>query len=50
MLISLVYFEEKSVQDAADLLGWSISNVKVRSHRARKKLRILIEDLLKEAE
>ena len=43
MVITLVYLEEHTVQEAADLLGWSVANVKVRAHRARKKLYALIE-------
>jgi RNA polymerase sigma-70 factor (ECF subfamily) len=43
MVIELVYLEELSVKEAADLLGWSVANVKVRSFRSRKKL----ENLLK---
>ncbi len=33
-----------SVAEIADKLGWSIVNVKVRAHRARKKLRRLLEE------
>lgn len=39
MVLSMVYLEGLSVREAADLLGWSIVNVKIRSHRARKELR-----------
>lgn len=38
MVIDLVYLEELPVKEAARLLGWSVSNVKIRSFRARKKL------------
>lgn len=38
IVLELVYLEERSVREAAQLLGWSIANVKVRSYRARKKL------------
>lgn len=45
MVLELVYFEEYSHKEAAKLLGWSVANIKVRLHRARKKLtRILLED------
>ena len=33
-----------SVAEIADKLGWSKVNVKVRAHRARKKLRRLLEE------
>jgi len=32
-----------SVAEIADKLGWTRVNVKVRAHRARKKLRSLLE-------
>jgi RNA polymerase sigma-70 factor, ECF subfamily len=38
MVLELVYLEGLSVQEAAELLGWSKANVKVRSFRARMKL------------
>ncbi len=38
MVIELVYLQELSGKEAAELLGWSVANVKVRSFRARKKL------------
>ncbi len=39
LVLTLVYLEGRSVREAADLLGWSMVNVKVRCHRARQKLR-----------
>ena len=42
MVIELVYLEGFSVKEASRLLGWSVSNVKVRSFRSRKKLRKLL--------
>jgi RNA polymerase sigma-70 factor (ECF subfamily) len=42
MVLELVSLEGNSVKEAADLLGWSIANVKVRSFRSRKKLRKLL--------
>ena len=42
MVLELVYLEGLSGREAADLLGWSVANVKVRSLRARKKLRDLL--------
>jgi RNA polymerase sigma-70 factor (ECF subfamily) len=40
--LELVYLEGYSQKEAAELLGWSIANVKVRSFRARKKLHKLL--------
>jgi len=46
MAVTLVHLEERSVATAADLLGWSVANVKVRLFRARHKLRTLIHSQL----
>jgi len=46
MVLELVYFEEFSVKEAAKLLGWSAANVKVRSFRARKKLKNTLERMI----
>ena len=42
MVLELVYLEGCSVKEAAELLGWSKANVKVRSFRARMKLEKLL--------
>lgn len=44
MVLTLVYLDGRSVREAADLLGWSIVNVKVRCHRARQALRTLFQE------
>jgi len=46
MVLELVYLEGLSGREAADLLGWSVANVKVRSLRARRKLRNLVTGLV----
>lgn len=46
MVIELVHLEERSVKEAARLLGWSVANVKVRAFRARQKMHRLIEKRL----
>ncbi len=43
MVTTLTALEEKSVAEAAELLGWSKVNVKVRALRARRKLRGILE-------
>ncbi len=43
MVVTLTALEEKSVAEAAELLGWTSVNVKVRAHRARKRLKKIIE-------
>ena len=45
MVLELVYLEGYSIKEAANLLGWSSVNVKVRSFRARNKLHKLIKDM-----
>lgn len=45
MVITLSYLEDRSLSETATLLGWSLANVKVRSFRAKKKLRKVIEQL-----
>lgn len=43
LILTLVYLEELSMAEAADRAGWSETMAKVQAHRARKKLRKLIE-------
>jgi RNA polymerase sigma-70 factor (ECF subfamily) len=43
LVITLLELEERSVQETAELTGWSQSNVKVRAFRARAALRKLME-------
>jgi RNA polymerase sigma-70 factor, ECF subfamily len=46
MVVTLVHLEGYSVREAAERLGWSRINVKVRAHRARRQLRKVLENLL----
>jgi RNA polymerase sigma-70 factor (ECF subfamily) len=48
MVVTLVHLEGHSVREAAELLGWSVVNVKVRAHRARQQLRKILETLLRD--
>lgn len=43
-LLLMLHGEEWSVAEIADKLGWSKANVKVRAHRARARLRKLLEE------
>ena len=43
LVLTLLYLEELSVAEAAQRAGWSKAMVKVQAHRARKKLRALLE-------
>lgn len=46
MVIELIYLEGMSGKEVADLLGWSIANVKIRSFRSKNKLRRLLEKVV----
>ncbi|HKC94150.1 MAG TPA: RNA polymerase sigma factor, partial [Nitrospira sp.] len=41
-VLTLVHLDGHSVREAAQLLGWSVVNVKVRAHRARRALRKIL--------
>jgi RNA polymerase sigma-70 factor (ECF subfamily) len=43
LVVTLLELEEKTVREVAELTGWSEGNVKVRAHRARKALKIIME-------
>jgi RNA polymerase sigma-70 factor (ECF subfamily) len=45
IVITLLDLEERGVKETAQLTGWSESNVKVRAHRARKKMKDIFETL-----
>jgi RNA polymerase sigma-70 factor (ECF subfamily) len=45
-VLTLVHLEGYSVRETAQLLGWSLVNVKVRAHRARQALHALLRDTL----
>jgi RNA polymerase sigma-70 factor, ECF subfamily len=49
MVVSLVHLEGCSVREAAERLGWSMINVKVRAHRARQQLRKILQGVIGEA-
>ena len=43
LVLSLMYLEEMSVEEMAEHTGWSRTMVKVQAHRARKKLKTILE-------
>lgn len=47
MVLELVYLEGLSGKEAADLLGWSVANIKVRAFRSRNKLKKLLKETIK---
>ena len=46
MVLELTALEGYSVREAADMLGWSVANVKVRSMRARRKLHKVLKEAM----
>jgi len=46
MILELIYLEGRSGREVADLLGWSIANVKVRSFRLKRKLKSILYSAL----
>ena len=43
LAVTVLHLEEQSVKEAAAILRWSPSRVKVRAHRARKRLRAILQ-------
>ncbi len=43
LVLTLLYLEDRSVAEAAELAGWSQTMIKVQAYRARKKVRKLLE-------
>ncbi|MFO7601491.1 MAG: sigma-70 family RNA polymerase sigma factor [Candidatus Desulfacyla sp.] len=50
MVVEMVYLEGMTGKEAAELLGWSVTNVKVRSFRSRIRLRKLLSGLMEREE
>lgn len=44
LVLSLHYFEQLDTREIAERMGWTRSLVKVRAHRARKKLKTMLEE------
>ncbi|MDR2362069.1 MAG: sigma-70 family RNA polymerase sigma factor [Prevotellaceae bacterium] len=49
-LITLFYIEDRSVEEISDIMGLTLSNVKVRLHRTRHKLRKQLTEILTDDE
>lgn len=43
LVLTLMYFEQCSTKDIAKRMGWTRAMVKMRAHRARKKLKAIAE-------
>lgn len=46
LILTLYELEERSLREVAELTGWSVANVKTRAHRARTRLKTILENLL----
>lgn len=46
MVVELIYLEGRACGEAAEILGWSVANVKIRSYRARQRMKRLLEGLV----
>jgi RNA polymerase sigma-70 factor (ECF subfamily) len=46
-VLELIYFQEHSIKEAAKLLGWTQTAVKVRSFRSRQKLQKILRGVIK---
>lgn len=47
IVLELLYFQEYSIKEASNLLGWSQAAVKVRSFRSRQKLQKILRNAMK---
>ena len=50
LAVTLVHLEELSMAEAAEVLGWTVSKVKVRAHRGRHRLRERLDPEMNEGE
>ena len=48
VLITLYYYENQSMDDISEITGLTVSNIKVKIHRARKKMYSLLHEMLNE--
>ena len=46
--LTLFYLKEQSLEEICEVTGMSLSTLKVRLHRARKRMAVILNDLLKE--
>ena len=46
-VLELIYFQDYTIKEAAALLGWKETTVKVRSFRSRRKLQKILRDAMK---
>jgi len=48
VLVTLYYYENQSMDEISEITGLTVSNIKVKIHRARKKMYSLLHEMLNE--
>ena len=48
VLITLYYYENQSMDEISMITGLTVSNIKVKIHRARKRMQVLLYEMLNE--
>ncbi|MDO9613685.1 MAG: sigma-70 family RNA polymerase sigma factor, partial [Bacteroidota bacterium] len=48
VLVTLYYYENQSMDEISVISGLTVSNIKVKIHRARKRMYSLLHEMLKE--
>ena len=48
VLVTLYYYEIQSMDEISQITGLTVSNIKVKIHRARKRMYVLLHEMLKE--
>lgn len=48
VLVTLYYYENQSMDEISAITGLTVSNIKVKIHRARKRMQVLLHEMLKE--
>lgn len=48
LILSLFYLEDNSIKDIAKIVGFTESNIKVKLHRARKRMYDIMTNLMKQ--
>ncbi len=47
LVLRLFYLEQMNIQAVSNITGWSVNNVKIILHRARKRMKLIINMLIK---
>ena len=48
VLVTLYYYEDQSMDEISEITGLTVSNIKVKIHRARKRMYSLLHEMLNE--